>query len=199
MSNNVRKKWKQNEIDLLKKEFNKGTKIKIIAAMLGKTETAVNKFLTRCGIRPTRSNKNITAHLINTNLHNKYMCNSHSNTPIYSKSLVPNTNLQQFTNTINNNNLVNNSSNIKKRRYNSTNLRWTILLNDIVDFKEVINYLKSKNYKISNTVHKDIKLLYPNSEYILNGHPVSKTKLLILANKLRKEENKDLFRLEPII
>lgn len=198
MSNNLKKKWNQNEIDFLKIEFTKGTKIKIIAAMLGKTETAVNKFLTRCGIRPTRHNKNVY-----NLLHNKYNCKNDNNIAIYANKFGShgdtNTNLQQLTNEIKAHNLVNNSSNIKKRHYNSSNPRWTILLNDIVDFKEVINYLKSKNYKVSTIMHKNIKLFYPNSEYILNGYPVSKTKLLILANKLREEENKNCFKLEPII
>ena len=195
MSSNAKKKWKQKEIDFLKNEFKKGTKIKIIAAMLGKSETAVNKFLTRCGIRPKRHSNNILIEnifdLMPSNLNNKYI----KDTQMYLKTIQNDANAQQFITENKPHNLVNN----KKREYNNTNPRWTVLLNDIVDFEEVINYLKSKNYKISNIVSENIKLFYPNSEYMLNGHPVSKTKLLILANKLRNEENKALFKLEPII
>ena len=65
----------------------------------------------------------------------------------------------------------------------------------MVDFREVIKYLKSKNYKISNIIPDNMRILYPNSQYILNGYPVSKAKLLILANKLREEENKPCFKI----
>lgn len=154
-SNLVRKKWKQDEIDLLKKEFKNGTQIKIIAYKLGKTETAVNKFLTRCGIRPRYRNNRINY---------RYQSNITS-----------------------------------KQSSNNNSAKWLNLFNNIVDFKEVIQYLKSKNYKISSIISENMKLFYPNSQYLLNGQPVSKTKLLILANKLREEENKDAFKLECII
>ena len=191
MSSNAKKKWKQKEIDFLKNEFKKGTKIKIIAAMLGKSETAVNKFLTRCGIRPKRHSNNILIENICDLIQNTLNNNDIQDNHMYLQKIQNNINTQQF--------VAENKANNKKREYNSSNPRWTILLNDIVDFKEVINYLKSKNYKISNIISENIKLFYPNSEYMLNGHPVSKTKLLILANKLREEENKNFFKLEPIL
>lgn len=162
MSNNlVRKKWKKDEIDLLKKEFKNGTQIKVIANKLGKTETAVNKFLTRCGIRPRYRNNRI-------NYRYKDIINYQSNI-------------------------------VKKQTINNNSAKWLNLLNNIVDFKEVIQYLKSKNYKISNIVSENLKLFYPNSQYMLNGQPVSKMKLLILANKLREEENEKTFKLECIM
>ena len=156
MSSNPKNKWTQNEINLLKKEFKNGTKIKVIASMLGRTETAVNKFLTRYGIRQKHNRITIT----------------HNNNP---------------------------NKHVKKRVYNATNLRWISLLNDVVDFKEIINYLKSKNHKISNIVSENIKMFYPNSQYMLDGKPASKTKLLILANKLREQEHKKIFKVESII
>ena len=161
-SNLIKRKWQKDEIDLLKKEFKNGTQIKIIANKLGKTETAVNKFLTRCGIRPRYRNNRIN-----------YRYKS---------------------------NIINYQSNIiKKQPSNNNSAKWVNLFNNIVDFKEVIKYLKSKNYKISNIISENIKLIYPNSQYMLNGQPVSKMKLLILANKLREEENKNAFKLDCII
>lgn len=154
-SSNIKKKWNQNEIDLLKEEFKNGTRIKIIASKLGKTETAVNKFLTRCGIRPKYR-------IISSN----HKCKLNIN---------------------------------KIHTCNNTSAKWLSLFNNVVDFKDVIKYLKSKGYKISNIVTDSIKLFYPNSEYVLDGRPVSKTKLLILANKLREAENKKTFKLEYIM
>ena len=154
-SNCIKKKWNQSEIELLKEEFNNGTKIKIIASKLGKTETAVNKFLTRCGIRPKYR-------IISSNHKCKLNINRiHIGT--------------------------------------NTSAKWLSLFNNVVDFEYIIKYLKSKGYKISNIVTDNIKLFYPNSEYILDGRPVSKTKLLILANKLRESENKKAFKLEYIM
>ncbi len=155
-SNNLKKKWTKSEVDFLKKEFKNGTKIKLIASKLGKTETAVNKFLTRCGIRP--KTKTISR--------NKYML----------------------------------SNDIKRHVKNSTTYPgWISLLNDFVDFNEVIRYLRGKNYNISSIVPEHMKLIYPNSQYMLNGQPVSKSKLLILANKLRENENKNSFKLDCIM
>ena len=155
-SNNLKRKWTQNEIDFLKKEFKNGTKIKLIASKLGKTETAVNKFLTRCGIRPK----------MKTISRNKYMSNN----------------------------------DIKRHAKSSTTYPgWIGLLNDFVDFTEVIKYLRSKNYNISSIVPDNMKLFYPNSQYMLNGQPVSKAKLLILANKLRENEHKNSFKLDCIM
>lgn len=152
MSMNVRRKWTKNEIELLKQEFKSGTQIKIIASKFGKSETAVNKILTRYGIRPRKR------HSI------KYNSKVHKST-----------------------------------NYNIAKSRWLNILNDMVDFREVIKYLKSKNYKISNIIPDSMKILYPNSQYILNGYPVSKAKLLILANKLREEENKTCFKMDCLL
>ena len=159
-SNNTKKKWTQNEIDLLTKEFKNGTKIKLIASKLGKTETAVNKFLTRCGIRPKTKTLSRNNYLLN---------NEHDN------------------------------NTTKDIQSNITSPGWIRLLNDFVDFQEVIKYLKSKNYNISDIIPENIKMFYPNSKYMLNGKPVSKAQLLIVANKLRKEENKNIFKIAGII
>ena len=141
---NVRRKWTQKEIDFLKKEFENGTQIKIIASKIGKSETAVNKFLTRYGIRPRKR--------------------------------------------------YNTKCNIKRSiQSNIDNLRWLSVINDVVDFTEVIKYLKSKGYKISNVASDS------NIQYLLNYYPVSKIKLLILANKLREEENKTCFKVDCIV
>ncbi|MBR1479296.1 MAG: hypothetical protein IJ599_00130 [Alphaproteobacteria bacterium] len=46
--------WTQEEIDVLRTGFNAGKLIKIIAGEVGRSTTAVNKFLSRSGIRTRR-------------------------------------------------------------------------------------------------------------------------------------------------
>ena len=46
--------WTQEEIDVLRTGFNAGKLIKIIAVEVGRSTTAVNKFLSRSGIRTRR-------------------------------------------------------------------------------------------------------------------------------------------------
>lgn len=52
-------KWKQNDIENLKSDYQQGVRIKVIAGKLGRTETAVQKALTRFGVRPQRKQKRI--------------------------------------------------------------------------------------------------------------------------------------------
>ena len=46
--------WTQEEIDVLRNGFNAGKLIKVIAGEVGRSPTAVNKFLSRSGIRTRR-------------------------------------------------------------------------------------------------------------------------------------------------
>ena len=146
--------WTCSEIDLLKREFNNGTRIKLIAAKLGRSETAVNKILSRTGIRPqklrvTKNKNNYKAEV------NRAGIPSREDIPI---------------------------------------IKLNKIFNDYVDFEEVLRYLKSKRHKITKIISDTTKIFYPTAEYILNGQPVSKAKLLIFANKIRTEENAREFK-----
>lgn len=69
-----------------------------------------------------------------------------------------------------------------------------LVIDEFVNFDTILNYLKSKSYKISSKVPNSLKSFYPNSTYLLNGTPISKTQMLILANKHRQEEYEDVFK-----
>ncbi len=47
----TKKRWKTSDLKTLKQEFEKGTRLKIIARMLGRTATSISKELSRSGIR----------------------------------------------------------------------------------------------------------------------------------------------------
>lgn len=129
-----RKRWEASDLRLLKSEFGNGTRLKVIARMLGRTETAINKALTRNGIRVSNT-KHRKTYLY------KY-CNS------------------------------------KERIY-------------IVNLNTVIDYLKSKRYRITRLVQYSKTLTYR-----VNNVAVSNTKLLIIANKHRLEEGLPIFCLK---
>lgn len=141
-----RKLWTDKEIDVLKNEFANKTKLKLIALKLGRTTTAINKFLSRSGIRPHKAR-------------------------IYTIHTVPK---------------------LTQRVVLEPSLVATF--KNFVDFSKVVSYLISKNYKISQLKVSTLKIICPRAEYLLDGKPVSKLQLVILANKLRAEENQNLFR-----
>ncbi len=53
----TKKRWKQSDLVVLKREFNNGTRLKVIAKILNRTETSINKELSRSGIRLRRIKK----------------------------------------------------------------------------------------------------------------------------------------------
>jgi hypothetical protein len=59
-SNTKSKYWTHKEIEMLKTGFRNGKRIKILACEIGRSVTAVNKFLSRAGIRNKRGS--ITVH-----------------------------------------------------------------------------------------------------------------------------------------
>ncbi|MDR2666574.1 MAG: hypothetical protein LBB34_00435 [Holosporales bacterium] len=61
MDSNIKSRyWTHKEIEMLKTGFKDGKRIKILACELGRSVTAVNKFLSRAGIRNKRGS--ITVH-----------------------------------------------------------------------------------------------------------------------------------------
>lgn len=47
----LKRRWSVSELSILKREFRQGTALKVIAQMLGRTASSVNKVLSRSGIR----------------------------------------------------------------------------------------------------------------------------------------------------
>lgn len=141
-----RKLWTDKEIEILKNEFSNKTKLKIIALKLGRTTTAINKFLSRSGIRPKKM-RTYTIHPV----------------PRYVPRIIIEPSL-------------------------------AATFKNCVGFPKIISYLTSKNYKIFPLKVNTFRMFCPNADYLLDGKPVSKLQLIILANKLRAEEKQNLFK-----
>jgi hypothetical protein len=62
-TNARRSQWTDEEITLLKYKFAAGKRIKTIAEEIGRSETAVNKFLSRTGIRARKKSRDMFAEL----------------------------------------------------------------------------------------------------------------------------------------
>lgn len=125
-----KKRWSVSDLSTLKREFRNGTQLKVIARMLGRTETAVNKILSRKGIRYDFS----------------------SVTPALQVS----------------------------------------------NFIKIIHYLENKHYKITRIDQAFQKCEGRYTEacnYKINNVLTSRTRLIILANKLRIEEGLPIFKL----
>ena len=153
--------WSAKDIDLLKSELQKGSKLKQIAYLLKRSESAVGKFAARHGLSKFHRKQKHSSEI------------SEYSTKVKRK-------LQY---------------NISKITYNTT----SCFYGEFVNFETVIKYLQSKSYIISCEVPKIFKTFYPNSSYLLNGQPVSKIKLLLLANNLRLEDKKDVFKIYDTI
>ncbi len=133
----TKKLWSKEEIDILKSEFAKGKSIKLIASMLNRSETAVNKFLSRAGIRKRR-----------------WSISPKSQNRITSRFFA-------------------NQNKLKAHCYKT-----------MQSFDDVIRYLRSAGYLVRSTC--------PN-EYSVNGDMFSKTRVLLLANRLRALEFLPMF------
>ena len=138
--------WTIEEFEAVRDGFLKGKRIKVIADELGRTLSAVNKFLTRSGIRKKTE-------IVRT-------CKKKCGFP--SKPDV-----------------VRYKENKDSRA---------------ACFSEVILYLKSKGYLVIKDNYKN--MFYTDAEYRLNNKPISKIKLLLLANRLRTEDKKPIFILD---
>ena len=148
-SDNSKNYWKNEEIEKLKKDFLSGKKIKNIAFELGRSHTAVNKYISRLGLRKKRTTKNISP----------------------SKIAVKKKDFSL-------------SEHIRRKVYNNE---------QIVDFSKVILYMRLLGYKVSKN-NSFQSTFYTDEEYTLNNKPISKIKLLLLANRLRSEENLPIFK-----
>ena len=140
--------WTKEEIDILRAGFNKGKIVKILANEVGRSATAVNKFLSRSGIRTRRWK--ITNHK--------------------SKSL---------------------------KRNGSLVLNRSKTLQNNAKFTDILSYLRQKGYSI---VRSDFNPNhFADSKYLVNNKPYSELKMLLLANKIRVEEHKSIFKIPELM
>ena len=155
--NQSKRPWTNDDVNFLKTELQKNSRIKYIACELQRSQTAVSKFIARHGLSSRRHAKR---------------CNVNE--------------LNKFTTKI-------------KHRTRKNEIYPKITQSEFVNFETILNYLKSKSYIISNEIPISVKSFYPNSHYLLDGQPISKTQMLILANKHRQEECQDVFKCDALL
>jgi hypothetical protein len=154
-----RSQWTDDEIALLRGKFAAGKRIKIIADEIGRSETAVNKFLSRAGIR-RKGTRTRFAGLTHNNKRRNYS-------------------------------VAHMDHHIVERMYPDEVQ---------IDIDGVVHYLRSKGYKISRYSNCDCRYYGRESgDYVCDGHPISNTKLLLLANRLRTEERQPIFTVHSLV
>jgi hypothetical protein len=158
MINNDMKKrnisWKKEEIEKLKNDFQSGKRIKLIAHELGRSTSAVLKFLSRSGL--TKRN-------INKTFNNDQKRTIREKVPLQSKTLLFN------------------------KKVNKSN------------FSDVLRYLKSKGYNICKMPEIIPNLIMDDEIFQMNSKIITKTRLVLLANRLRVEEKEKIFEIEEIL
>lgn len=139
------KLWTQEEIEKMKLNFLKGKSIKTMARELGRTPSALNKALSRFGVRHQ------------------------------ARKIAPVVDCKK------NNGLI--FPSIKRQEcVQRPHILWVSLM-------KVIDYLSKSGYAIR---------LCEKGNVVLNSKKTSHTYLIMLANKLRQEENKPVFMVEEI-
>lgn len=141
--------WTNEEVEKLKKDISNGKKIKNIAFELGRSHTAVNKYISRLGLTTRQNTKNVNSKKI-TRKKKDFSLPEHIRNKVYGNEQV-------------------------------------------VDFSKVILYMRLIGYKVSKN-NSFQSIFYTDEEYKLNNKPISKIRLLLLANRLRAENNLPIFK-----
>jgi hypothetical protein len=151
--------WTDEEIALLRCKFTAGKRIKTIAGEIGRSETAVNKFLSRAGIR----RKGTRARFGELPRHNKHRCDP-----------------------------------ALRMGYHIVRQMYPDEIQ--IDIDGVVRYLKSKGHKISRVNNREYQSHgWACGGYVCDGHPISDTKLLLLANRLRTEARQPIFTVNSLM
>ncbi len=173
--------WTAEEIEKLKISFLKGQKMKITARELGRSHTALNKALSRFGIRPLRKIEGIKPKSYLTcgshNLGNQPFAHSY---PALSsggaRSLLKGSALSFDSTT---------DTSFKLRSGLQKNeQRW-------VSLNKIITYLERQGHCITTKNARQ-------GCYEVDKKPATATYLLLLANRLRVEENKPIFMVSEV-
>ncbi len=170
------REWTSAEIEELKASFLKGEKIKIIAKHLGRTPTALNKALSRFGIRSSRKPEKIKV--------KSYVnWSEHKTRPIMTPDCFDHSRILLKDSSKEEDNPFYPRSSIQavKERYHCQKdvEQW-------VSLDKIINYLERQGHRIA------IKNAEQDS-YEVDKKPATATCLLLLANRLRVEERKPIF------
>ena len=163
--------WTDFEIEQMKTAFLQGKTIKAIARQLGRTPTALNKALSRFGVRQSRKPVKITA--LPCIDWRRYLMPENPPASIDNDLiLIPPASK------------VKNSFLMNRDCLRATDPRW-------VPLSKVIHYLERQGHrvKINNAALDD---------YQIDTKPVKASYLLLLANRLRIEESKPIFMVSEV-
>lgn len=186
-SNTKPYQWTDEEVALLKLRFAAGKRIKEIASEIGRSETAINKFLSRTGIRGNKSLRPKFTGLA---------CYNYGNwIPSGGTTYVP-----EQPSTVSANEEGIEDKGAKKTDTSpppTLQLNLELLRSNAVqaDIDGVLDYLKSKGHKI----WKARGHAAYSGDYICDGRPISETKLLLLANRSRTEERQPIFAVTSLV
>lgn len=169
--------WTSTEIEQMKQAFLQGEQIKIIAKKLGRTPTALNKALSRFGVRPPRK-KNLPSSIPTVDW-KRYLLPQ----DVKEDSLIvlPSPSLDN----VSSSNKNSEPDFFKTRRYlKEKNSAW-------VPFSKITNHLEKQGYRVTCLDAKQ-------GQFELDKKTVEKSYLLLLANRLRVEEAKPIFLVDEI-
>jgi hypothetical protein len=169
--------WTSEEIEEMKIAFIQGEKVKGIARKLGRTPTALNKALSRFGVRTPRKNKVIQREAPVDWRRYLLPKGMKCEQPI----LLPEENSYQ---SIVSKKRVEKDFLKNRKRLKATDSIW-------VSFSRIINYLERQGHRITPI---DSEL----GQFELDRKPVEKGYMLLLANRLRVEEAKPIFLVNEI-
>ncbi len=163
--------WTTFEIEQMKIAFLQGKTIKVMAEQLGRTPTALNKALSRFGVRQSNLKPvKVPAPCIDWR---RYLVPENAPTSIDDDPiLIPPTPKVK-------------SSFLMNRDFlRATDPRWVTL-------EKVIHYLERQGHRVKTN---DAAL----DDYQVDGKPVKASYLLLLANRLRIEESKPIFMVSEV-
>lgn len=175
--------WTVQDIEKMKMAFLEGKKIKIIAKQLGRSPTALNKALSRFGIR--ESKRNVKSYDIHPCWSNYLIPKGFNQSPHYQPILLKNHRSKTIASSrsLPTEPLPKDQFLIKREHLRSTNPIW-------VSITKVLRYLERQGYLIIKGSLKDT--------YLLEDKTLSTSQLVVLANHLRIEEKKPIFLVDEV-
>ena len=138
--------WLPCDIEKLRKDYENGKRIKVIAFELGRSATAVAKYINRAGFSKKSKNRNKACQL-------------------------------NFTR------LVNLPDNLPRKP-------------ELTSFETVLKYLRDKGHTVYQTHQIIPNLLVDEDVYLFNTKLISKSRLLLTANRMRIEERQPIFEID---
>jgi len=186
--------WGAEDIEFMRQGFLKGEKIKVMARHLNRTPTALNKALTRFGIRERRPN------ICRGDLSGNQEKSSRAKKPAnQNKSPDEYKDIELKTAT-----QLQNLLRERQMLIQRTQLRWTPMETVIGYLKKIGHNVELKGMEVKNGpqdqpsqdagfCNTEKVKINRQTQFLLNGKTIDSMQLLMLANKYRLAEEKNVF------